>query len=222
MVSLLEGNNLAKVLAEPTLVTLSGQEARFLAGGELPIPLAALRSRAGRVEEVRDPAPVHADRDRRETIDLELRRRSANRSDLAVTIGGTTIPGLTSRQSETTIRLGDGQSFAIAGLISDRVRSQIDKVPVLGSIPILGAAVPLDVSSSANETRAPRGRDGAAREAGRAPRAAAAPDRVRDPTTPATSRCSCSGARATREEPASRQRSSPACGRHGVRAAERT
>ena len=58
---------------------------------------------------------------------------------LAITIGGTTIPGLTSRQSETTIRLGDGQSFAIAGLLSDRIRSQIEKVPFLGSIPILGA-----------------------------------------------------------------------------------
>src|SRR4029453_9183222 len=56
-----------------------------------------------------------------------------------VTIGGFFIPGLTSRQSETTVRLGDGQSFAIAGLLSNRVRSQIDKVPLLGDIPILGA-----------------------------------------------------------------------------------
>ena len=56
-----------------------------------------------------------------------------------MTISGSTVPGLSSRQSETTVRLGNGQSFAIAGLLSDKVRSQVDKVPVLGSIPILGA-----------------------------------------------------------------------------------
>ena len=56
-----------------------------------------------------------------------------------VTIGGFFVPGLTSRQSETTVRLGDGQSFAIAGLLSNRVRSQIDKVPLLGDLPVLGA-----------------------------------------------------------------------------------
>ena len=55
-----------------------------------------------------------------------------------VTIGGFFVPGLTSRQSETTVRLGDGQSFAIAGLLSNRVRSQIDKVPLLGDLPVVG------------------------------------------------------------------------------------
>jgi pilus assembly protein CpaC len=49
------------------------------------------------------------------------------------------VPGLTSRQSETTVRLRDGQSFAIAGLLSDRVRSTVGKLPVLGDIPVLGA-----------------------------------------------------------------------------------
>jgi len=54
-------------------------------------------------------------------------------------VGGFSIPGLISRQSETTVRLSDGQSFAIAGLLSNKVRSQIDKIPLLGDIPILGA-----------------------------------------------------------------------------------
>jgi pilus assembly protein CpaC len=56
-----------------------------------------------------------------------------------VTVGGYSIPGVTTRQSETTVRLGDGQSFAIAGLMSSRMRSQIDKIPLLGDLPILGA-----------------------------------------------------------------------------------
>jgi len=141
MLSLLEANNLAKVLAEPTLVTLSGQEARFLAGGELPIPLA---SAFGSVQVEWKKfgillrfTPTVIDES---TIHLKL---AAEVSDLdptiSVTIGGTTIPGLSSRQSETTVRLGDGQSFAIAGLLSEKIRSNVEKVPWLGSIPILGA-----------------------------------------------------------------------------------
>jgi pilus assembly protein CpaC len=141
MLNLLESNGLAKVLAEPTLVTLSGQEARFLAGGEIPIPLASALGQISvewkKFGIILKFTPTVLGEG---TIHLKM---SAEVSDLdpssSVTIAGTTIPGLSSRQSETTIRLGDGQSFAVAGLLSDKVRSQIDKVPWLGSIPILGA-----------------------------------------------------------------------------------
>jgi pilus assembly protein CpaC len=140
ILSLLEGRGLAKVLAEPTLVTLTGQEARFLAGGEIPIPLT---STFGGVQVewkkfgilLRFTPTVIAG----STVNLKLAAEVSDLDpNLAVTIAGTTIPGLTSRQAETTVRLGDGQSFAIAGLLSDQVRSQIDKVPLLGDIPILG------------------------------------------------------------------------------------
>jgi pilus assembly protein CpaC len=140
MLNLLEQQNLAKTLAEPTLVAMSGQEASFLAGGELPIPLASSFGQTA-VDwkkfgiQLRFTPTVISD-----AIHLRLK---AEVSDIdpttAVTIAGTTIPGLVSRQSETTIRLGDGQSFAVAGLLSDRVRSQTARVPWLGSIPILGA-----------------------------------------------------------------------------------
>ncbi|ACL66342.1 type II and III secretion system protein [Anaeromyxobacter dehalogenans 2CP-1] len=141
MLSLLEQNGLSKTLAEPTLVTLSGQQARFVAGGELPIPLGGSFGQT-QVEWKKfgilldfTPTVIAGD-----TIHLDLKAEVSDiDQSLAITIGGTTIPGLTSRQSETTIRLGDGQSFAIAGLLSDRVRSQIERVPLLGSIPILGA-----------------------------------------------------------------------------------
>jgi pilus assembly protein CpaC len=69
-------------------------------------------------------------------LQTEVSDIDASRS---ITVGGFSVPGLISRQSETTVRLSDGQSFAIAGLLSDRVRSQIDKIPILGDIPILGA-----------------------------------------------------------------------------------
>jgi pilus assembly protein CpaC len=69
-------------------------------------------------------------------LQTEVSDVDASRS---VTVGGFSIPGLTSRQSETTIRLADGQSFAIAGLLSDRVRSTISRIPFLGDLPIIGA-----------------------------------------------------------------------------------
>jgi pilus assembly protein CpaC len=69
----------------------------------------------------------------------------------SVTIGGVSIPGLTSRQSETTVRLADGQSFAIAGLLSDKIQSTVSKIPLLGDIPILGMLF-RSVSYQRNET----------------------------------------------------------------------
>jgi pilus assembly protein CpaC len=140
MLSLLETNGLAKVLAEPTLVTLSGQEARFLAGGEFPIPLVGALGQVTvhwkKFGILLNFTPTVIG----DTIHLKLGAEVSDiDSSLAITVGGSTIPGLTSRQSETTVRLGDGQSFAIAGLLSDRTRSSIAEVPVLGQIPILGA-----------------------------------------------------------------------------------
>jgi pilus assembly protein CpaC len=139
--ALLEENGLAKVLAEPTLVTLSGQEAKFLAGGEIPVPLS---STLGQVTVTWKKfgiqlafTPTVLDEG---TINL---RMAAEVSDIdvtaGITVGGTFIPGLSSRQAEATLRMGDGQSFAVAGLMSDKVRSTIDEVPWLGRLPILGA-----------------------------------------------------------------------------------
>jgi pilus assembly protein CpaC len=141
MVALLESTGLAKVLAEPTLVAMSGQEARFLAGGEFPIPLStglgAVSVMWKKFGIILNFTPTVLDEG---TINLRL---AAEVSDVdptrGVTVGAFSIPGVTSRQSETTVRLGDGQSFAIAGLLSNRIRSQVDKIPLLGDIPILGA-----------------------------------------------------------------------------------
>jgi pilus assembly protein CpaC len=141
MLNLLEANGLAKVLAEPTLVTLTGQEAKFLAGGELPIPVTSALGQVNVIFKefgillVFTPTVIAAD-----TIHLKLATEvSEVDPNLSVTVAGSTIPGFVSRQGETTVRLGDGQSFAIAGLLSDKTRSQIERVPLLGSIPILGA-----------------------------------------------------------------------------------
>ncbi len=141
MLSLLESHGLAHVLAEPKLVTLSGQQAKFLAGGEIPIPITG---GLGQVNVIWKkfgillsfvPTVIGAD-----TIHLKMSTEvSQIDPTLSVTIAGSTVPGFSTRRSQTTVRLGDGQSFAIAGLLSERTRSQVDRIPLLGSLPILGA-----------------------------------------------------------------------------------
>jgi pilus assembly protein CpaC len=128
------------MLAEPTLVAMSGQEAKFLAGGEFPVPystglgmVSVLWKKFGIIltftPTVVDDQAIHL-KMAAEVSDVDPSR--------AVVLGGFSVPGLTSRQSETTVRMNDGQSFAIAGLLSNRVRSQIDKVPFFGDLPVLG------------------------------------------------------------------------------------
>ena len=141
ILSLLESNQLSKTLAEPTLVAMSGQEAKFLAGGEFPIPVSAGLGAVGVqwkkygiilafTPTVVSEGFLHL-KMQTEVSDIDTTR--------SVTVGGFSIPALVSRQSETTVRLSDGQSFAIAGLLNDQIRSEIDKIPLLGDIPILGA-----------------------------------------------------------------------------------
>jgi pilus assembly protein CpaC len=141
ILSLLESNQLSKTLAEPTLVAMSGQEAKFLAGGEFPIPVSAGLGAVGVqwkkygiiltfTPTVVSEGFLHL------KLQTEVSDIDATRS---VNVSGFVVPALISRQSETTVRLSDGQSFAIAGLLNDQIRSEIDKIPILGDIPILGA-----------------------------------------------------------------------------------
>ncbi len=137
--SVLAQRGYARTLSEPTLVALSGQTASFLAGGEFPIPLPQALGQVSvdykkfGVELGFVPTVVGSQ------IQLKM---SATVSDvdpsLGIRLAAVTVPGLTERHSETTVRLRDGDSFAIAGLLSDKVRSQVDKVPGLGDIPVLG------------------------------------------------------------------------------------
>ena len=137
----LKENGLVKILAEPTLMTLSGQEARFLAGGEFPIPIAqradtiTIEFKTFGVGLVFTPTVLGEDK-----ISLRV---APEVSELdfsnAVSFAGFRIPALTSRRASTVIELASGQSFAIAGLLQESVREAVSKYPVLGDIPILGA-----------------------------------------------------------------------------------
>ncbi|MEH3085897.1 MAG: type II and III secretion system protein family protein [Xylophilus ampelinus] len=139
--AILEGNGLARVLAEPTLVALSGQSASFLAGGEIPVPVpqglgtVSIQYKPFGVGLTLTPTVLSEDR-----IALKV---APEASDLdftnALSINGATVPALTTRRVDTMVELGDGESFVIGGLVSRSTASNVDKVPLLGDLPILGA-----------------------------------------------------------------------------------
>jgi len=137
-------NGLLKILAEPTLITLSGKTANFLAGGEFPVPVP--QPGAGGTSITIEYKPFGVGLNFTPTV-LSNKKISMHVapevSELdfsrALTIGGFVVPSLTTRRASTVIELGDGQSFAIAGLLKDEVREVISKFPLLGDIPVLGA-----------------------------------------------------------------------------------
>ena len=137
--SVLSNRGYARTLAEPTLVALSGTKTSFLAGGEFPVPLPiALGQLAIEWKKFGiqlDFVPTVVDDTIQVNVDMAV---SDLDFSLGIKLANVTVPGLTSRHSAATVRLKDGQSFAIAGLLSDKVRSNADKVPLLGDIPILG------------------------------------------------------------------------------------
>jgi pilus assembly protein CpaC len=136
---------LLKVLAEPTLITLSGKTANFLAGGEFPIPIPQTTGAGGATITI-EYKPFGIGLNFTPTV---LSNKKINMlvapevSELdfsnALTTSGFVVPALTTRRVSTVIELADGQSFAIAGLLKDDVREIVSKFPLLGDIPILGA-----------------------------------------------------------------------------------
>jgi pilus assembly protein CpaC len=139
----LRENGLLRVLAEPNLVTVNGQQAEFLAGGEYPIPVPqGGPSNAITIDYKRfgvflkfTPA-VLSENLIRLTVYPEV---SEPDYASAVTVSGYVVPGLALRRVQTVVELGSGQTFAIGGLLSERTRAVSRKVPALGDVPVLGA-----------------------------------------------------------------------------------
>lgn len=141
----LKEEGLLKVLAEPTLITLSGKTANFLAGGEFPIPVPQSSGGGGTTITI-EYKPFGVGLNFTPTV---LSNKKINMqvtpevSELdfsnALTMGGFVVPSITTRRVSTVIELADGQSFAIAGLLKDDVREIVSKFPLLGDIPVLGA-----------------------------------------------------------------------------------
>lgn len=144
---LLQANHLLEILAEPNLVTISGHEASFLAGGEFPFPVISstgsgaqtapvvtIQFRAFGVRLVFTPTV-----DSSGIIHLKVRPEVSSLDFAnALTIQGFLIPAISTRTAETEVDLREGESFAIAGLIDNRTTQIVSKIPGIGDLPIIG------------------------------------------------------------------------------------
>ena len=141
LIRALKTNGNFQSLAEPNLVAYNGQEASFLAGGEIPVPIA--QGLTGAVTVTYKEFGVRLTFTPLITGDvIRLRvRPEVSALDFAngITLEGFRIPALTTRRAETQVELRDGQSFAIAGLMSNIAQQDVMKVPGLGDVPIIGA-----------------------------------------------------------------------------------
>jgi len=140
----LETQNLATVLAEPNLTAISGQKASFLAGGEFPVPVPQSGTGGSAVVTIDYKkfgvslaflATILNDG----RINLHVAPEvSQIDTSTAITVAGVSVPGVKTRRAETTVELASGQTFAIGGLIQNNVSQNINKIPWLGDVPILG------------------------------------------------------------------------------------
>jgi pilus assembly protein CpaC len=138
----LEGSGFAYTLSQPSLVAMSGQSASFLAGGEFPVPVPSSNSNNFSIQYkefgVRltlTPTVVGSNR-----IVLKVAPEVSELDfNNGVSIGGTTVPALNIRRTDTSVQLANGESFVISGLVSSRNQAMVDKLPGLGDVPVLGA-----------------------------------------------------------------------------------
>jgi pilus assembly protein CpaC len=138
---LLQTDGIATTLAEPTLTALSGETASFLAGGEFPIPVSqgnnavTIEYKQYGVGLAFTPFVLANGR-----ISMRVRPEVSELSDGgSVRLNGFTVPAMTTRRAETTVELGSGQSFMLAGLLQNRNNNSIERTPFLGDLPILGS-----------------------------------------------------------------------------------
>ena len=141
MIEALERSGVLKTLAEPTLTAISGESAKFLAGGEFPVPVAqqnnsiSVEWKQFGVSVAFKPVVLTEGR-----ISLNITAEvSEISSDGAVNLANITLPGLKVRRAETTLELPSGSTLAMAGLLSDETRQSAEGVPGLKTLPVLGA-----------------------------------------------------------------------------------
>jgi pilus assembly protein CpaC len=145
--AMLQNQNLLQILAEPNLITVSGREASFLAGGEFPFPVITNTGTGGQA------APVVTIQFRKFGVQLNFTPTVSTNGVIhlkvkpevssldfsnALQIQGFTIPAISSRTAETEVDLREGESFAIAGLIDNRVTKQVSKLIGIGDLPVIG------------------------------------------------------------------------------------
>lgn len=141
----LESKQVLQILAEPTLTTMSGVAARFLSGGEFPVPVVQGSTGASgtSVSIVYKPYGVKVDFTPTVAKDGSIHLKVAPEVSAldytnAVTLSGTTVPALSTRRAETEVEIRSGESFVVSGLLDHRTADQLSKMPGIANIPILG------------------------------------------------------------------------------------
>ncbi|MCR4264825.1 type II and III secretion system protein family protein [Nitratireductor sp. ZSWI3] len=136
----LQRNGIVKILAEPNLTAMTGQTASFLAGGEVPVPIPQSEDTIGveykpfGVSLGFTPTLINNQR-----IAIHVQPEVSSITDGGVSLNGYALPSFVVRRADTTVEVASGQTFAIAGLFQQRFSSNLEKFPVLGDVPILGA-----------------------------------------------------------------------------------
>jgi pilus assembly protein CpaC len=145
MISALRQNSVVKILAEPTLVAMNGHEARFLAGGEFPVPVpqsgagggpATITVQYKKFGVQLNFVPYIIDGDViRLSVDPEV---SSIDFSLGIELSGTRVPGLNTRNAHTVVELREGQTLAMAGLMQLAMNNQTSRLPGIGDLPYIG------------------------------------------------------------------------------------
>ncbi len=140
VIDALAQDGLVKILAEPNLTAMSGETANFLAGGEFPVPIPqgngtiSVEYKPYGISLSFTPTLIGENR-----INLHVRPEVSELTQAgAIILTNISIPAITTRKAETTVEVGSGESFAIAGLLNNDQRQTINKFPILGDLPILG------------------------------------------------------------------------------------
>ena len=141
IMSVLSQHSISKVLAQPTLVALSGQQAEFLAGGEVPIPVSQFGNKVTiefkeyGVKLVFVPTVLGG-----EVVDMRVYVEVSDVDNTnSIRLTGIEIPSFISRKTQSHLRLKSGNTFAMAGMLNDSVRATYASVPLLGDIPLVGS-----------------------------------------------------------------------------------
>ncbi len=142
---LLENTGMARILAEPTLVAMSGQNASFLAGGEIPVPQAgglgvqSVTYKPFGIGLTVTPTVLSRDRIALKVAPEASELDYANSVPVINGDSTTMMPALRTRRADTMVELGDGESFVVSGLVSRQTIANVNKIPLLGDLPIIGS-----------------------------------------------------------------------------------
>ncbi len=140
----LRQNSLAKVIAEPNLMTLDGQPAKFLAGGQFPYPVPQISSSGGGNVVTIQFAPFGALLSflpnilAGDVIRLDVEPAFSELTAAGTSVNGTAVPGLSQRSARTVVELREGQTLAIAGLLQTSTNATVSRIPGIGDLPIVG------------------------------------------------------------------------------------